>query len=98
MERGAAPTEIWRALYGAAALHRAAGKYVVAVNDDIDPDNADAILWALSYRANPARKTKTPRPGAGGPGPRANGKGGRAPPVLLAAPLKENSPPVSLPK
>ena len=47
-------TEIWRALYGAAVLHRAAGKYVIAVNDDIDPDNADALLWAMSYRANPA--------------------------------------------
>ena len=32
----------------------AAGKYVIAVNEDIDPDNADALLWAMSYRANPA--------------------------------------------
>src|SRR5882724_12054683 len=53
-ERDMPRTEIWRALYGAAVLHRAAGKYVIAVNDDIDPDNADAILWAMSYRANPS--------------------------------------------
>src|SRR5258708_34593452 len=53
MERHMPPTEIWRALYGAAILHRAAGKYVIAVNEDIDPENADAILWAMSYRANP---------------------------------------------
>src|SRR5262249_8499697 len=53
VERGMATTEVWRALYGAAVLHRAAGKYVIAVNDDIDPENADAILWAMSYRANP---------------------------------------------
>ena len=26
---------------------------VIAVNDDIDPDNADALLWAMSYRCNP---------------------------------------------
>jgi len=26
---------------------------VIAVNEDIDPENADAILWAMSYRANP---------------------------------------------
>src|SRR6202035_5362554 len=53
-ERDMPTTEIWRALYGAAVLHRAAGKYVIALNDDIDPDNADAILWAMSYRANPS--------------------------------------------
>ena len=53
VERNMPTTEVWRALYGAAVLHRAAGKYVIAVNDDIDPDNADAILWAMSYRANP---------------------------------------------
>src|SRR6185503_3412217 len=39
-----ATTEIWRAMYGAAALHRAAGKYIIAVNDDIDPDDANALL------------------------------------------------------
>jgi UbiD family decarboxylase len=54
MERSTPSTEIWRALYGAAALHRAAGKYIIAVNDDIDPDNADALFWAMSYRANPS--------------------------------------------
>ena len=49
-ERGMPTTEIWRAMYGAASLHRAAGKYVIAVNDDIDPDNADAVFWAMAYR------------------------------------------------
>src|SRR5262249_20402436 len=53
LDRDMPATEIWRALYGAAVLHRAAGKYVIAVNEDIDPENADAILWAMSYRANP---------------------------------------------
>ena len=40
-EREMPTTEVWRALYGAAVLHRAASKYVIAINDDIDPDNAD---------------------------------------------------------
>ena len=62
-------TEVWRALYGAASLHRAAGKYVIAVNDDIDPDNADALLWAMSYRANPALDLQIAA--ASRPGPRA---------------------------
>ena len=51
-ERDMPTTEVWRAMYGAAVLHRAAGKFVIAVNDDIDPTNADALLWAMSYRAN----------------------------------------------
>ena len=34
------------------SLHRAAGKFVIAINEDIDPTNADALLWAMSYRAN----------------------------------------------
>ena len=51
-ERDMPTTEVWRAMYGAAVLHRAAGKFVIAINDDIDPTNADALLWAMSYRAN----------------------------------------------
>ena len=60
MERDTPTTEIWRALHGAASLHRAAGKYVIAVNDDIDPENADALFWAMSYRANPAARPADP--------------------------------------
>ncbi|HEX9397434.1 MAG TPA: UbiD family decarboxylase, partial [Burkholderiales bacterium] len=54
LDRNVPRTEVWRALYGAAAWNRAAGKYVIAGNEDIDPDNADALLWAMSYRANPS--------------------------------------------
>src|SRR5690606_11571139 len=53
-ERGVPATEIWRALYGASSLDSSWGKYVIAVNEDIDPENGDAVLWALAYRANPA--------------------------------------------
>src|SRR5438128_1842488 len=48
LERNMPRTEIWRALYGAAAWNRAAGKYIIAVNEAIDPDYADALLWAMS--------------------------------------------------
>src|SRR5712692_10480636 len=41
MDRDTPRTEIWRALYGAVAWNRAAGKYVIAVNDDIDPDRSE---------------------------------------------------------
>ena len=47
-ERGVPTTEIWRALYGASTLNASVGKYVIAVNEDIDPDNGDAVFWALA--------------------------------------------------
>jgi len=98
MARDTPPTEIWRALYGAAALHRAAGKYVIAVNEDIDPDNADALLWAMSYRANPALDMQILHHRDQGHGPRSKRNGGQDASVLIDATLKEDFPPVSLPK
>jgi 4-hydroxy-3-polyprenylbenzoate decarboxylase len=97
-ERDMPTTEIWRALYGAAVLHRAAGKYVIAVNDDIDPDNADALLWAMSYRANPSLDMHVLPHRDQGHGPRSKRNGGQDASVLIDATLKENFPPISLPK
>ena len=97
-ERDMPTTEIWRALYGAAVLHRAAGKYVIAVNDDIDPDNADAILWAMSYRANPTLDLHILPHRDQGHGPRSQRNGGQDASVLIDATLKEDFPPISLPK
>ena len=55
-ERGVPRTEIWRAMTGVAMLQAAVGKYVIAINEDIDPDNADAVLTGamISYNASPA--------------------------------------------
>ena len=50
---GVPRTEIWRALHGAASLQADIGKYVIAVSEDIDPDNPDAVFWSLAYRADP---------------------------------------------
>jgi 4-hydroxy-3-polyprenylbenzoate decarboxylase len=98
VERDMATNEIWRALYGAAVLHRAAGKYVIAVNDDIDPENADSILWAMSYRANPNLDFHILPHRDQGHGPRSKRNGGEDASVLIDATLKENFPPISLPK
>jgi 4-hydroxy-3-polyprenylbenzoate decarboxylase len=98
MDAKTPPTEIWRALYGAAALHRAAGKYVIAVNEDIDPDNADALFWAMSYRANPDLDLQILRHRDQGHGPRSKRNAGQDASVLIDATLKEKFPPVSLPK
>ena len=98
VDRKMPTTEIWRALYGAAALHRAAGKYIIAVNDDIDPDDANALLWAMSYRANPLLDMHILPHRDQGHGPRSKRNGGEDGSVLIDATLKEDFPPVSLPK
>ena len=98
MERTAPTTEIWRALYGAAAFLRSTGKYLIAVNEDIDPDNADALLWAMSYRANPDLDLQILRHRDQGHGPRSNRNEGQDASVLIDATLKEKFPPISLPK
>src|SRR6195256_5447175 len=98
MDRRAPRTEIWRALYGAAAWNRAAGKYVIAVNEDIDPDNADALLWSMSYRANPALDLQLLHHRDQGHGPRRHRNDGEDASVLIDATMKEDFPPISLPK
>jgi UbiD family decarboxylase len=54
---GSPRSEVWRALNGALTLQAIVGKFVVAVDEDIDPENADAIFWAMSYRCNPIKDT-----------------------------------------
>ena len=51
---GAPQTEVWRGLQGAASLQAQCGKIVIAVSEDIDPANTDAVFWSLAYRSNPA--------------------------------------------
>ncbi|MGH8518007.1 MAG: UbiD family decarboxylase, partial [Panacagrimonas sp.] len=98
VDRTTPKTEIWRALYGAIAWNRAAGKYVIAVNDDIDPDDANALLWAMSYRANPALDIQILQHRDQGHGPRSKRNNGEDASVLIDATMKEAFPPVSLPK
>ncbi|MGE0747682.1 MAG: UbiD family decarboxylase [Rhodospirillales bacterium] len=96
-ERNVPRTEIWRALYGVASFRRAEGKWVIAVNDDIDPDNADAIFWAMSYRCKPHRDVQMLQHKDEGHGPRSMIDNEDSA-VLVDATLKETFPPVSLPK
>jgi 4-hydroxy-3-polyprenylbenzoate decarboxylase len=98
MEKGTPSTEVWRALYGAVSWNRATGKYVIAINDDIDPDNADHLLWAMSYRANPALDIQILQHRDQGHGPRSKRNNGEDAAVLIDATMKEDFPPISLPK
>jgi UbiD family decarboxylase len=97
-EKNTPATEIWRALHGAIAWNRATGKYVIAINDDIDPDNADQLLWAMSYRANPALDMQIVPHRDQGHGPRSRRNNGEDASVLIDATMKEEFPPLSLPK
>lgn len=98
MEEGVPRTEIWRALYGAATLQSAIGKYVIAVSEDIDPENADAVLWALAYRANPDQDSQILRHRQRGHGPRTSAGDAEDSTLLIDATLKGPMPPVALPR
>ncbi len=96
-ERGAPSTEVWRALYGASSLHRFAGKWIIAVDEDIDPENADALFWAMSYRCQPQHDMHVlphKDPGHGPRGPRDDGESAS---VLINAMLKTTFAPTALP-
>ncbi len=98
VERGVATTEIWRALYGCSNLAAAIGKYVIAVNEDIDPENGDAIFWALAYRSNPALDIQILKHKVryGPRDPRT--PNGEESICLIDATLKSDMPPIALPK
>ncbi len=98
-ERGVPTTEIWRALYGASVLNSAVGKYIIAVNEDIDPDEGDAVFWALAYRANPALDVQILPHRDRGHGPKSDTRMGREDgTMLIDATLKSDMPPIALPK
>lgn len=96
--KGTAPTEIWRALYGAAFFKGDCGKICIAVNDDIDPDNADAIFWAMSYRMNPVKDVQCIPHRGQGHGPKREHTGEEDSTLLMDATMKSDMPPLALPK
>jgi 4-hydroxy-3-polyprenylbenzoate decarboxylase len=96
-ERGAGQTNIWRALYAASSLQPAVGKFVVAVDQDIDPDNTDALLWALSYRMDARTDMQVLAHKPWGHGPAGPSDDGQDAAILMDATLKASYPPISLP-
>jgi 4-hydroxy-3-polyprenylbenzoate decarboxylase len=68
------------------------------VDDDIDPDNGDAVLWALAYRANPALDVQILPHRDKGHGPRSDRRSDEEASMLIDATLKSDMPPVALPK
>jgi UbiD family decarboxylase len=94
--RGTPQTEVWRGMQGAATLQAQCGKLVIAVSEDIDPGNADAIFWSLAYRADFTHDLQVTPYRTSGHGP----KSGRSPlesTLLIDATLKYDMPPLALP-
>jgi UbiD family decarboxylase len=97
--RKPAEGEVWRALKLASGFKSGVGKLIIAIDEDIDPDNLDGIFWALAYRMTPHRDVQIVR----------GYDKGHAPPfsevpamensvMLINATLRMQLPPISLPK
>jgi 4-hydroxy-3-polyprenylbenzoate decarboxylase len=98
VDKGTPRTEVWRALHGAAFFKGDCGKICLAVNDDIDPDNADAILWAMAYRMDPVGDVRTLPHRGQGHGPRREHAQEEDSTLLMDATMKGDLPPLALPK
>ncbi len=97
--------EVWQALHGAISFQPAIGKIVVAVDEDIDPENPDAVFWAMSYRMNPQHDVQIIKGRSPGHGPRSTRAGATEhdlsasdSAMLINAVRKQAFPPISLPK
>src|ERR1700726_2548954 len=95
--QGVPRSEVWRALHGAASLQADIGKYVIAVSEDIDPENPNAVFWSLAYRANPVEDVQIVPYRAAGHGPKSGPRGEEST-MLIDATLKDIAPPLALPK
>ena len=97
--------ETWRALTGAASFHPGVGKFLVAVDEDIDPWDMDMIMWAISYRSMPDKDVQILKGRERGHGPPfsredrpVETRTADESALLINAILREKFPPVSLPK
>jgi len=88
-------TEVWRGLHGAATLQAQCGKICIAVSEDVDPSNTDAILWSLAYRANLGEDIHIAPYKSGGHGPKGSKVTDSA--MLVDATLKAPLTPLALP-
>jgi UbiD family decarboxylase len=95
--KGVPKTEIWRALYGTASFKGDCSKICIAVDEDIDPDNSDALLWAMAYRHNPVEDVQILEHRGQGHGPKREHSGEEDSTLLIDATMKSDMPPLALP-
>jgi 4-hydroxy-3-polyprenylbenzoate decarboxylase len=53
------PAHAWQALNSAASLTPGIGKMFIVVDEDIDPHDLDAVMWAMVFRVQPHRDIQT---------------------------------------
>src|SRR5215831_18087413 len=97
LAQGTPRTEVWRALQGASSLLADCGKICIAVSQDIDPGNADAIFWSLAYRSNPIEDVHVVPYRGGVQGSQYRERGGDST-LLIDATAKGPMPPLALPQ
>jgi len=97
-QRGTPKTEIWRAMRAATVLMRSVGKMTVAVDEDINPDSMEEIMWAIAYRCNLTKDIQINDYQANGHAPKLRGGREWEAQILIDATIKYPMAPVSLPK
>ena len=93
---GTPRSEVWRGLQGAAAKQADCGKIVIAVSEEVDPANTDAVMWSFAYRANPIEDVHIEPYRSIGHMPKS-GPRGLDSTMLVDATLKHPMPPLALP-
>ena len=96
LERNTPKTEIWRALEGATTFMRSVGKMTVAVDEDINPNNVEEVLWAIAYRTDLMKSVKIVDHQANGHAPKLRAREWEAK-IMIDATLHYDMPPVALP-
>jgi UbiD family decarboxylase len=94
--KGTPKTEVWRGMQGAATLQAQCGKLVIAVSEDIHPENADAIFWSLAYRSDFSEDLLVTPYRSSGHGPKS-GRAALEGTLMIDATLKHDLPPLALP-
>lgn len=99
------PAQAWQALYGVLTVDPGR-KFVVAVDDDIDPRDPEAVIWAMTFRMQPHNDVRIVPGQIVGLDPSVTPAGEHWQPLtiptssalLIDATRKWPYPPVSLPK
>ena len=94
---GTPRAEVWRGMNGAASFMSGVGKIVIAVSDDIDPANVDAVLWSMAYRCKPGEDVHILPNRVGGQGSQYGGAANLDATMMIDATRKRPMPPLALP-
>jgi UbiD family decarboxylase len=96
LEKGTPRTEVWRAIEGGTTFMRSVGKMTVAVDEDINPNNVEEVLWAIAYRTDLMKSVKIEDHQANGHAPKLRDRSWEAK-IMIDATLHYPMPPVALP-